>query len=109
MKDFIKVFFEAYILPLNKKIRNGELTFLDLNFDNNKESYFTSPAHPLYLYLSHISLENIEQLEAFLKDFWKNEPELLTMVPDLAKLAFKLKEENKEQSAELSPFVYTMF
>ncbi len=109
MKDFIKVFFEENVLPLNKKIQNGELIFLDQDFGDIKESYFSLPAHPLYLYLSNISLENKDELEAYLKDFSKNDPEFLSMVPDLITLAFTLKEENKEQSADISPFVYTMF
>lgn len=109
MKDIIKIFFEEYILPLNQKIQTGELTFFEQGFDKSKDSYYALPMHPSYLYLSNISLENKEELESYLKEFWKNNPELLSMISDLTKLAFKLKEENQEQSADLSPFMYAMY
>lgn len=109
MNDVIRDFFDKHILPLNKKVVHGENDYLNIKTDASKESYFSDPLHPDYLYLTNISLNNEDEVIAYLNEFWKNEPELLGMIPDLAKLIFTLKEESKEQSAELSPFVYAMF
>ena len=105
MKDF----FDKHLSILQK---NGEANgncYLDLAFDQDKESYFTIPANPKYLYLDNIPFESPKELEKYLNNFWKNQPGLLKLIPDLIQLAFNLKAEQKEQSAELSPFVYTMF
>lgn len=105
----IREFFEKHILPLYKNIRRGEIVYLDDKFNTADNSYFSKPLHPEYLYLNTIPLQNKVGLSSYLKSFWKDEPALLNFIPDLVKLAFILKEENKEQSAELSPFLYVMF
>ena len=108
MHKQIRDFFEQHILPLHQKAKEGKM-FLEIGSDASKETYFTPPKHPDYLYLTKIPLEDKSALEAYLNEFWKDDKDLLKLIPDLVTLAFKLKNENKEQTAELSPFVYTMF
>ncbi|HMG68665.1 MAG TPA: hypothetical protein VK588_13295 [Chitinophagaceae bacterium] len=105
----IREFFEKHISALHKHTEKGECSCLDLKFDKNTDSYFTKPINPQYLYLNTISLENEEKLKDYLNEFWKDQPSLMNLIPDLVKLAFILKEDCKEQSAELSPFIYAMF
>ncbi|MEJ7913213.1 MAG: hypothetical protein WKF70_08670 [Chitinophagaceae bacterium] len=109
MKDLIKTFFEEHVLPLHQATNRQEEVFLETSLDKSAESYFAPLKHPAYQHLSNIAFTSPEKLEEYLKLFWKDQPSLLAMVPDLVVLAFRLKEQNKEQTAELSPFVYTMF
>lgn len=105
----IKTFFENYILPLHQKIKTGEVKYLNDDYRTDADSYFTQPQHAQYHYLNTIASEDEASLTAYLQDFWKNDPALQPMIPDLVKLALALKEENREQTAELSPFLYVMF
>ncbi len=105
----MQTFFEAHVLPLYDHIKEQKVRLLETQLDPAAESYFGPLKHPAYQNLSNIAFHSPEELEADLRNLWKDEPSLLSMVPDLVVLAFKLKEENKEQTAELSPFVYTMF
>lgn len=107
MKDTIRDFFEKYILILHEKAVVEGKQYLNMQFDDSHESYFSSPQHPQLLYLNNIPFE--DALKAYLTEFWKDEPELLNLVPALVELAFQLKKENMETSTELSPFVYAMF
>ena len=109
MEKRIKKFFEQYILALHRQTSGNARQFLDMSFRQSRGSYFCEPQHPDLLFLNNIPFESPAKLSEYLIEFWKNEPQLQKMVPDLVKLAFELKEEEKEQSAELSPFVYAMF
>ena len=109
MNHSIKEFFEKHILPLHQKQNSGTTKFLNQAFRTEEASYFSEPLHPDYLYLTTIPLESEAACKAYLHKFWQDDPALIKLVPDLVKLAFKLKEESIEQTTELSPFVYTMF
>ena|SRR5688572_4099893 len=109
MNNRIKEFFDTHISTLHKCIESGECSYLDLEFDKAKASYFTRPVHPEYLYLNNISFESDQELLGYLNELWKDQPALLNLIPDLTGLAIILKEEHKEHVAELSPFVYAMF
>lgn len=109
MHSQIRKFFDKHIARLHTEHAAGNLPTLDLRFGSPADSYFTEPLHAGQLYLTNIPFDNAGALQIYLEDFWKDEPRLLQLVPDLVKLAFALKEENREQSAELSPFVYAMF
>ena len=109
MNDKIKQFFDSHISILHKRIEAGECSYLDLEFDKAKDSYFTAPVYPQYLYLNSISFENEQSLPDYLNELWKEQPELLNLIPEITNLAILLKEEQKEHVAELSPFVYAMF
>jgi hypothetical protein len=104
-----KEFFEKHILPLYLNNKAGEILCLDKKFNINVDSYFSSPRHPECQYLSTIPLEDEAELKSYLQTFWKDEPALLNLIPDLVKLAFTLKLENKEQVSELSPLIYVMY
>lgn len=105
----IKEFFESYILPLHQKVKAGEVNYLVDGFRTNEDSYFAAPQHAQYHYLSTIPTDNEDELVAYLQNFWKGNPELQNLAPELVELAFSLKEEAREQTAELSPFLYVMF
>ena len=105
----INEFFESYILPLHQKVKAGEVSYLNTEFRTGADSYFSAPKHPQFQYLSTISADNEVELTQYLQDFWKGQPELVNLVPELVSLALALKEENREQTAELSPFLYVMF
>ena len=105
----IKEFFESYILPLHQRVKAGEVKYLSDAFRSNEASYFSAPQHAQYHYLSTIPTDNEEALVAYLQAFWKGSPELQSLAPELVELAFAIKEENREQTAELSPFLYVMF
>ena len=109
MSNKIKEFFDRHVSPLHKHVEAGDSCYLDLEFDKAKDSYFTTPVYQQYLYLNNICFESEGELADYLNEFWKDQPALLKLIPDLTRLAFILKEEHKEQSAELSPFVYAMF
>jgi|ERR1035437_126524 hypothetical protein len=105
----IKEFFEKHILFLYQNVKTGEIIYLNDKFNTDEDSYFSKPIHPECQYLSTIPLQNEVELNSYLETFWNDEPALLNLIPDLVKLAFTLKEENKEQAAELSPFLYVMY
>lgn len=109
MHSQIRKFFDKHIVHLHRDYAAGNLQTLDLGLQPSADSYFTEPQHAGQPYLTNIPFDNAGTLQNYLEDFWKDEPQLLELVPDLVKLAFALKEENREQSAELSPFVYAMF
>ena len=109
MEKKIRKFFEQYILSLHRKASANGKPYLDMGFHQSQDSYFSEPVHPEFLFLNNITFESPAKLTEYLTEFWKGEPQLQKLVPDLVKLAFELKEEEKEQSAELSPFVYAMF
>lgn len=109
MEKQIRDFFNNHILPLNKQAAATEMHYLDASVDKSCSSYFLEPTHPAYLFLNTIPFDSPEKLERYLGEFWKDEPGIQKLVPDLVRLAFELKEEHKEQSAELSPFIYAMF
>jgi hypothetical protein len=95
-------------MPLHELAKTEKHLGLDIAPDKNKDTYFSSPLHPEYLYPNNISFQK-ENLEQHLASLWRDQPDLLKTIPDLLNLAFELKEEHQEQSADLSPFVYVMF
>ena len=105
----IKEFFEKHILSLYQNVKTGEITYLNDKFNTDEDSYFSKPLHPQYQYLSTIPLQNEVEFNLYLQTFWKDEPALLNIIHDLLKLAFTLKEGNKEQAAEVPPFLYVMY
>ena len=109
MNTKIREFFDKHISILHNQVEAGERCYLDLEFDKAKDSYFTLPVYPQYLYLNNISFESEQKLQDYLNELWKDQPALLNLIPDLLSLAIILKEEHKEHAAELSPFVYAMF
>ncbi len=109
MKNSIIDFFQQYILPLHEKSVAERKQYLNFEFQSSVESYFTAPEHPEYLFLTNIPVDNPNELERYLREFWKSDPELSDLVPDLVKVAYQLKMDNIEASTELSPFVYAMF
>jgi len=109
MNAKIRDFFDKYISILHNQVETGERGYLDLEFDKAKDSYFTSPVYPQYLYLNNIPFESEQKLRDYLNELWKDQPALLNLIPDLTSLAIILKDEHKEHVAELSPFVYAMF
>lgn len=109
MNNEIRAFFERRILPLHQQAVAEGKDGLDRACTSAAPSYFGELKHADKLYLNTVPIGNETELEAYLRDFWKAEPSLLELVPEFAQLAFRLKEENREQSAELSPFVYAMF
>jgi len=107
--DKIKDFFVHHIAALRKNIRGQTSCYLDLGFNQERQSYFTSPRYPQHMYLSSLPIENERELTDFLNELWREDPKLLDLIPDLVQLAFNLKEQYREQTAELSPFIYAMF
>ena len=105
----IKKFYNKHILTLSKKAEQNSSLKLEMDLKKDAKSYFTAPLHADYLYPNNLSLSTKENLEKHLSELWENEPEMQKIIPDLAELAFQLKEEQQEQTAELSPFVYAMF
>lgn len=106
MNKQLKAFFDKYIAAIQQSTdSNG---FMDISIDNDRESYFTEPLRPEYLYLNSISFDT-EGLRRQLNEMWKDDEALKKMIPDLIKLAFKMKENNIQQTEELSPFMYVMF
>ena len=109
MNVTIRDFFEKYILPLHARAEAGKASYLNQEFKTSETTYFQEVQFPQFLQLNNISLENEQELISYLNKFWEKEPDLLRLIPELATLAFTLKKENIEQSAELSPFLYVMF
>ena len=109
MNSLIKDFFDKHIVQLYQKPGNEEIKFLDMDIDESKESYFTTPLHPEFHNLKTIEVNTEIEMRTYLSEFWKDRPELQVMIPDLVKLAMHLKGSSKEEQTELSPFVYAMY
>ena len=107
--DRIKDFFVYHISALHKNMKGQTSCYLDLGFKQDKQSYFTSPLYPQHMNISSLPIESERQLADYLNELWREDPKLLDLIPDLIRLAFILKEQYREQTGELSPFVYAMF
>ena len=72
------------------------------------ESYYQSPQHSGFTHFSFIDLGSEETLKTEIVKCL-GEPEGLQVAGPMASLAFRLREVQKEQPSELSPFVYVMY
>lgn len=108
MKDKVDRIFEEYVLRKHQvmKLENDPL---GITIDKNAESYFECPNYPDQLHFQIMALADRNELELELVKLWKQDPVLVSMVPELAKLADELRKENKQQSADLDSFIYVMY
>ena len=56
-----------------------------------------------------MDLDSEEELVSRLSDMWRDSPNLLAMIPEMAKLALELRTGSEDQSADLDSFIYVMY
>ena len=88
-----------------------EKEYFPTNIDNGAESYYESPKFPQYQYASFINTNDEISLKNYFADFFEstNLPEFSAKADLLAQLAFELKNIDSNESAELNPFIYTLY
>ncbi|MDX2045303.1 MAG: hypothetical protein SFU87_00865 [Chitinophagaceae bacterium] len=107
----IKDLFEKFIAKAHADVAAGRKKYFPAGKEAGAASYYEMPQHPDFAHYSFIDTGSQESFKAFLEKFWNGlgSPEFAAMAEPLSNLAFKLKDEQKEQSTELSPFVYVMY
>lgn len=101
----INNFINKHILSLQKESHS----YTNAKIDKTSDSYFEQPKREKDLYYRFLELIEEDKLEEMLNELWKDDKELLPIVKDLTKLAFHLKDQNVQQSDDISEFVYVMF
>ena len=106
--DRIKKLFANYVMPESERLKSLPDPF-GLRCSEDVESYFEEPRHPKLVSHQLMDLDSEEELAARLSDLWQDAPNLLAMVPEMAKLAVALKSGSEDQSADLDSFIYVMY
>jgi hypothetical protein len=104
IENKVENLFKDFILPLHAQ---GEKYFGEETTD--AETYFGQPKHPEFTYISTIPLQNEEVLVKYLKKVWKEEPFSAEFIEKLVAFAFELRELEREENTDISPFIYVMF
>ena len=93
----------------NAALRERALASLRTGISPEAETYYETPRHPQQLSHQWMDLDSVDDLGKGLAELWKDEPGLLALVPEMARIAGALKETSSEQSAELDSFIYVMY
>ena len=90
---------------------HSDKNYLLTAVNKSAATYYEDPKHPNQAYFSFIDTSSVENLAAYLSDFWKDlgTPEFSPMAQELSELAFLLSADHESQSEDVSPFVYTMY
>jgi hypothetical protein len=105
-------FFREVLVPVALRERARGREFFALRPDAAAESYYVEPTRR-EMSPEEFELRASESIEAFVRELaalWSFEgrEELAAMAPRLASLASELRED-KQQSDDVSPFMYVMF
>ena len=99
----LRRFFRERIMPAAEEARDRGTSFFALAPDHSQASYWIRRS-PNDGYVFELS----EDLEEELQRIWKDCPELQALAGDLAAMA-RTMGERREESAEVSSFIYAMF
>jgi hypothetical protein len=101
----LRRFFRKRLLPAAKKLQSRGVSFFELGPDDRAESWYEGPpSEPKFTSL------NLDECEAALRNLWQEQelPELAELATELMQLAQRL-EVQKEESSDVSSFVYVMY
>jgi hypothetical protein len=95
-------FFRERLVPAAALLRARQARLLPEGPDSAATTYYvTRPSSEEYVFDLGVPLADV------LRRQWKDYPELANLSDDLARLARDLRQ--KEESGEVSPFIYAMF
>jgi hypothetical protein len=99
----LRGFFEDRILPAAAALRERGVAFFPLAPDRNATTYWSErPADAGYVF------QIGENLAGELHALWREHPELQALADDLARMASAMAE-RRDQSSDVSPFIYAMY
>lgn len=107
----IKKIFEKHILSAHYEIKKNGKEYFPLKGDMSYASYYEDPIHKEYAIFSQINTGGKEDISKYMNDIFisSGTPEFSALAQEIGRLATDLKQTEKEQSSELSPFVYVMY
>lgn len=95
-------FFQERLVPAAEKLRERDVSFFALEPDRTAQSYWKARPHGEgYVF-------QIGDLGGELHELWRGYPELQALVNDLVAMTSTMAEQ-REQSADVSSFIYAMF
>lgn len=99
----LRRFFRERIVPEAEALRQRGVAFFPLAPDRTESSYWAArPRGEGYIF------QVGEDLEGELRDLWRDVPELQGLAHDLATMT-RLMAEWREETADVSSFIYAMF
>lgn len=89
----------------------SNIKFFEESFDTELSSYYEPLKNQAYSDYSFIDTSTKESFQNSLNKFWtiQGNTELCGLTSNITELAFQLKDNNLNQSTDLSPFIYTMY
>jgi hypothetical protein len=106
--DRIRELFTKYILSESERLKSLPDPY-GIRCSGDVESYFEEPRHPHLVSHQLMDLDSEEEMVSRLSDMWRDSPNLLAMIPEMAKLALELRSGSEDQSADLDSFIYVMY
>jgi hypothetical protein len=106
--DRIKKLFVDYIMPESERLKSLPDPY-GIRCSEDVQSYFEEPRHPKLVSHQLMDLDSEEEMVSRLSDMWRDSPNLLAMIPEMAKLALELRSGSEDQSADLDSFIYVMY
>ena len=99
----LRRFFQERIVPTAEALRQRGVSFFALEPDRSAASYWiTRPGGEGYIF------ELGDDLARELRDMWHAHPELQALADDLAAMTLMMAN-RREESADVSSFIYAMF
>jgi len=108
MNTEIRDLFQNYVLKESASLKEGK-DQLHIHADKNLTTYYERPRHLPQLSYELMDLDNEKELTENMTKLWKDNPNLLLMIPEMVKVAMALKGQEKDQSADLDSFIYVMY
>lgn len=108
MNTEIRDLFQKYVLKESASLKESKDPF-HIHADKNLTTYYESPRHLSQLSYELMDLDNEKDFTEHMTKIWKDSPSLLLMIPEMVKAALALKEQEKDQSADLDSFIYVMY
>lgn len=107
----IKRIFEECILPAHKGVVAEAKCYFPVDVSIDADSYYENPKHSDQVMFSFISTDSAQSITHTLKEIFdkSGSPEFDELAKQIGELAFEIKQTEKGQSTDLSPFVYVMY
>ena len=101
--DDLRRFFHDRVVPAAESLRERDVRFFPLAPDVAQSSYWTArPRGESYVF------QIGDDVEGELHELWRDYPELRALAHDLATMT-RAMAERREQTADVSSFIYAMF
>jgi hypothetical protein len=102
-EPYLRQFFQQRIVPAADALRDRGVSFFALKPDRGTRSYWNLRARG-ERYIFQIG----DDLAGELREMWRAYPELEALADDLAAMTHSMADE-REESADVSSFIYAMF